>query len=233
MIHANHGLFRRLAVVGGLTAFTLAVVACSSDSKSTTTTTQITSVPASDAQTATTSGTTPGTGSSATADSTGDTTSGTGTPATASADPDTNRAIVVSYTIDQGKQFGYNLEKSCVTGVVSKLSDADVALLAASTFNTAPGATTPELSPAGKALGNSVLDCSVINTNTALIAQAAAVVKGYQGAGSLDPACVTKALSRLTDEQLQLAVDSGPQSTDPRLQPVGFALFECLPTSTT
>ncbi|MCU1401276.1 MAG: hypothetical protein JWN62_4385 [Acidimicrobiales bacterium] len=227
---AQHGLFRRLVLVGGLTAFAAAGVACSSGSKSSATTTKpLTSVAISDAQTGTTSGTTPG----STAGSSGETTSGTGTPATASDDPGTNRAIVVSYTLGQGKQFGYNLEESCVTGVVSKLSDDDVALLAASTLDTAPGATSPQLSPEGEALGNSVLDCAVINTNTALIAQAAAVVMGYQGASTLDPECVTKALSRLSDDQLQLAVDSGPQSTDPRLQPVGFALFQCLPTSTT
>jgi hypothetical protein len=190
-----------------LAAFVVGMAACSSDAKSTATTAADTA-----AAGAATSDAVP-------------------TDATLSGDPDDARQTVAAFTIAQGAQFGYTLDEDCVAGVVAKLSDADVTLLAESTLDTAPGATSPPLSDEGEQLGTMVLDCAKTNTNTDLVEQASQTILGSANGGSLDPDCVRKSFSRLTDEQLQLVIDSGPESTDERLQPVGISLLDCLDTS--
>jgi hypothetical protein len=115
-----------------------------------------------------------------------------------------------------------------VATLVAKLSDADVGLLATAAADTSPDATTPPLSAEGEARGNSILDCSQGSTNQDLIDQAAAVVLGQDSTGLLDTDCLNTKLATLSDEQLQLIIDSDPTSTDPRLSAAAFTLFECL-----
>ncbi|MCU1395265.1 MAG: hypothetical protein JWM34_3693 [Ilumatobacteraceae bacterium] len=219
----------RLPAVTMSIALALGAVACSSDSKSAATT-SATTVPASSAaSTPATSDTTAGTTTLGTTP--GDTTPPTNGPVTSAGDKD--RATVVAYESVQAAQLGYNLDGDCLAKVVAKLSDADAALIAASTLDTAPDATQPVISPAGEQLGSTALDCTKVNTDTTLIKQAAAVVEQYQGAESLDPACVEKTLTKFTSAELQLVIDSGPETTDAKLRPVAFELFDCVPTTST
>lgn len=198
----------------GLLAFVGGIAACSSDANSTATTKATAGVATTEA---------------APTDATPTDQESTG--ATLSGDPNDARQTVVAFTIAQGAQFGYTLDEECVAGVVAKLSDADVTLLAESTLDTAPGATSPPLSDEGEQLGTTVLDCAKTNTNTDLVERAAQTILGSANGGSLDPDCVRTSFARLTDEQLQLVIDSGPESTDERLQPVGISLLDCLDTS--
>ena len=141
---------------------------------------------------------------------------------------DTNRQIVVDYSIADAAKVGYDLDRDCLAKLALQLSDADAALLAESTKNTSPDATTPELSDAGESIGNMVLDCAKGSTNQALIGKAVDAVLAQSGSEALDRSCVEKNFAHLNDEQLQLIIDAGPDSTDPKLQAAAFALFDCL-----
>jgi hypothetical protein len=162
-----------------------------------------------------------------------------GTSATAAAttiasptdgDDAANRATVVSFTVQQGTILGYTLDVDCVTKVVAQLSAADAALLAASTVDTAPDATSPILSAAGDALGTKVDDCAIGSTDTELVAKAIETVMSSAGGSGLDRSCVEAAFAKLSDTQLELIVNSATDSTDPLLQPIGATLFDCVLT---
>jgi hypothetical protein len=181
---------------------TLGVAACSSDSKSSSTT----SSAASDSTTAGSPAGTAGSGSGSSSDV----------------------QAVTARVVTEASKVGYSLDEACVAKLVATLPPADLALLADAAGDTTPGATTPALSSAGDAIGSSILKCSKGSSNQALIDQAAAVVLGQESTSSLDPECVKKQLATLSDEQLQLIVDSGPESTDPRLGAAAYALFDCV-----
>ena len=141
-----------------------------------------------------------------------------------------NRATVVSFTVQQGTLLGYTLDVDCVTKVVAQLSDADAALLAASTVDTAPDATSPILSAAGDELGTKIDDCAIGSTDTELVAKAIETVMSSAGGSGLDRSCVEAAFATLSDTQLELVINSATDSTDPRLQPIGATLFDCVLT---
>jgi hypothetical protein len=183
--------------------------------------------------TACSSGSSSSSSTSASSPSSGAVTTVGSTPVTSSGDPSTDRQAVVDFTVSRAAVVGYTLDPTCVTGVVAKLTDADAALLAKSTLDTAPDATAPVLSAEGEALGNSVLDCAIGSQDTALVAAAAAKVLGSPGGNTLDADCVRTNMARLSDDQLNFYLGAETDSTDPRLQTIGFSLFDCLPTGST
>ncbi len=143
------------------------------------------------------------------------------------------RQAVVTQTLTQGKIAGVDLNQDCVTKLVAQLSDEDATLLAASTADTSPSATTPKLSAAGEKLGSEILGCSKGSTNTALIEAAATKVLTAAGGSSLDSKCVHTKLATLTDATLQLVINSGPDATGDELSTVGYLLIDCVTKSAT
>ena len=167
-----------------------------------------------------------GSSASHTSGSASSTASGTGGAAAA-------RTAVVTRTLAQGKTAGVDLDQDCVTKLVAQLSDDDATLLAASSADTSPTATSPKLSTAGEKLGTKILGCSKGSTNTALIEAAATKVLTAAGGSSLDSKCVHAKLATLTDATLQLVIDSGPDATGDQLSTVGYLLIDCIAKSAT
>jgi hypothetical protein len=167
--------------------------------------------------------------SSTTSSAGSDTTTAASPPGTAGAGTSTDdvRAVTTRIVVEAGK-VGYTLDEACVAKLVATLPKDDLTALADAAADTTPGATTPALSAAGDEIGSSILKCSKGSSNQDLIDQAAAVVLGQESTSSLDPACIKKQLATLSDEQLQLIIDSGPESTDPRLGAAAYALFDCV-----
>lgn len=183
------------------TALATTLVACGADSRS---------------STASTNGST---GSSATVGSSAD--NAGSTPAATS----DHATTVIDYAIAQAATAGFTYDRVCVTGVVAKLSDADLELLYESTLTS----TSPHLSDGGQALGDDLFACSQVgDANQTLVDQVVAKIEADGSASGLDPACVQTRLATLSDEQLQALLDSGPETTDPKARGAAFVLLDCL-----
>jgi len=76
-----------------------------------------------------------------------------------------------------------------------------------------------------------VLSCSAGSTDAGLVAKAADVAIAAVSEGTtqqFDHSCVETAFAKLSDDQLQAVVASGPDPTQEDLQPVLYLMIPCL-----
>ena len=148
---------------------------------------------------------------------------------------DATRQAIATYTIAQAKAKGFDLDTVCVDKLVRELSDADAATLAG--VEGKATSSTVSLSPAGQALGTQLQGCvgstasvaptTVVAADPTLVKAAVDKVFSTDDSAMLDRDCVTKNLSALSKEQLQLIVGSAPGSTDPKLAALAPYFADC------
>jgi hypothetical protein len=145
----------------------------------------------------------------------------TATEAPAATEPDMV-AIVTAKTVEQIEGFGYTVDAECVRGIVSQLSEGDLAILAEASADA-----DPELSPEGDDLGDGILTCTDGGGSPELVAAVKQLLIDSPDGDQLDVVCLDETLPSLSDDQLQLMLDSGPDSTDPKMMGAAMVVFGC------
>ena len=148
---------------------------------------------------------------------------------------DATRQAIATYTVAQAKAKGFSLDAACVDKLVMELSDADAATLAAIEGKTTSSSVS--LSPAGQALGTQLQGCAASIASTApttIVAADPTMVKvavdkifSTSDSALLDRTCVETNLASLSKDQLQLIIESAPDSTDPKLAALAPYFADC------
>jgi hypothetical protein len=166
--------------------------------------------------------------------------SGTADASTSPASPTTAEvpaadrvAAVATWLVDQAVAAGApELDEDCVTDLLSQLGAADLALLEAAAADTSADATVPELSSEGEAIGEEVFSC-LPEPGTASDPADESVVDAAVEAvlaeePDVDEACLRSGFALLGTDELQVLLDEGSSSDNPKAQRVFLAVLGCL-----
>lgn len=144
------------------------------------------------------------------------------------------REGMVDLIVSDAADRGFQIDSDCIAGIVDQLSDGDFAQLASEVVD---GDSPAELSPEGEALIDSAIECVIGSNDGPLIAQVVEKLLTEEGA-DVDEECLRTNVPKLTDEQLQVVLESeygsaGQRSTDAQLENALLLLRDCIDLSST
>ena len=142
---------------------------------------------------------------------------------------DTQRQAIVSRIVADSATNGYQLDTDCIATLVAGLSESDISILATSA--TDPSGDPPSSGLSTDAQAMDILSCAVGGADPTRAAEAADVAIAAVSDGTtqhFDRECVVAAFAKLTDDQLEAVVASGPDPTREDLDPVLYLMIQCL-----